>query len=97
MVFSFSHCSGDLWFPFSSFEVHFKRITVGKQICMLEMEVDLDLQKARIHALPQEGFYISDFIKEDEEEFLLQKVNFIVHSFFFFFSIDFNHADAQVL
>lgn len=61
---------------------------MDKRICMLEMEVDWDLQKARIHALPQEGFYISDFIKEDEEEFLLQKVNFIVHLFFFFFSIE---------
>lgn len=57
------------------------RFTVHKWICMLEMEVDLDLQKARIHALPQEGFYISNFITDDEEEFLLQKVYFITHSF----------------
>lgn len=34
----------------------------------------MNLEAARIHSLPHEGFYISDFITEDEEDFLLQKV-----------------------
>lgn len=33
----------------------------------------MDMEAARIHALPDEGFYISDFITEDEEDLLLQK------------------------
>lgn len=35
--------------------------------------VGVDMEAARIHALPDEGFYISDFITEDEEDLLLQK------------------------
>jgi alkylated DNA repair protein alkB family protein 6 len=33
-----------------------------------------DLETARITSLPGEAFYIADFISEDEEEYLLQKV-----------------------
>lgn len=33
-----------------------------------------DLEAARITALPEDAFYISDFITEDEERWLLQKV-----------------------
>ncbi|KGO47237.1 Oxoglutarate/iron-dependent dioxygenase [Penicillium expansum] len=33
-----------------------------------------DLEAARITTLPEDAFYISDFITEDEEEWLLQKV-----------------------
>lgn len=35
----------------------------------------MDMEAARIHALPDEGFYISDFITADEEDLLLQKVS----------------------
>jgi hypothetical protein len=34
-----------------------------------------DLEAARITALPEDAFYISDFITEDEEDRLLQKVS----------------------
>lgn len=34
-----------------------------------------DLEAARITALPEDAFYISDFITEDEEDWLLQKVS----------------------
>ncbi|KAJ5774349.1 hypothetical protein N7457_009245 [Penicillium paradoxum] len=34
-----------------------------------------DLEAARITALPEDAFYIPDFITEDEEQWLLQKVN----------------------
>ena len=34
-----------------------------------------DLETARITALPEDAFYISDFITEDEEDWLLQKVS----------------------
>ncbi|CAG8878369.1 unnamed protein product [Penicillium nalgiovense] len=33
-----------------------------------------DLEAARITALPEDAFYISDFITEDEEDWLLRKV-----------------------
>ena len=33
-----------------------------------------DLDAARIPAMPAEAFYISDFISEEEEAWLLQKV-----------------------
>ena len=33
-----------------------------------------DLDAARIPAMPGEAFYISDFISEEEEAWLLQKV-----------------------
>lgn len=33
-----------------------------------------DLEAARITSLPADAFYISDFISEDEESWLLQKV-----------------------
>ncbi|PWY73932.1 hypothetical protein BO83DRAFT_437004 [Aspergillus eucalypticola CBS 122712] len=33
-----------------------------------------DLESARIKSLPDDGFYIADFISEDEEEFLLRKI-----------------------
>lgn len=33
-----------------------------------------DLEAARITSLPDDAFYIADFITEDEEEGLLQKV-----------------------
>lgn len=33
-----------------------------------------DLEAVRISSLPADAFYISDFISEDEEEWLLQKV-----------------------
>ncbi|KAJ6152758.1 hypothetical protein N7497_007077 [Penicillium chrysogenum] len=33
-----------------------------------------DLEAARITALPEDAFYISDFITEDEEDWLLQKL-----------------------
>ena len=33
-----------------------------------------DLETALISSLPQAGFYISDFITEEEEEYLLHKV-----------------------
>jgi alkylated DNA repair protein alkB family protein 6 len=33
-----------------------------------------DIETARITALPEDVFYISDFITEDEERLLLQKV-----------------------
>lgn len=36
--------------------------------------MEFDLEKARITSLPEDAFYISDFITEDEEEALLQKV-----------------------
>ena len=39
--------------------------------CSLNME---DLETARISSLPQAGFYISDFITEEEEAYLLHKV-----------------------
>ncbi|BCR97850.1 uncharacterized protein AKAW2_31169A [Aspergillus luchuensis] len=32
-----------------------------------------DLESARIKSLPDDGFYIANFISEDEEEFLLRK------------------------
>lgn len=35
-----------------------------------------DLEAARITSLPDDAFYISDFISEDEEEWLLQKVSY---------------------
>lgn len=34
-----------------------------------------NLEAARITALPEDAFYISDFITEDEEDWLLQKVS----------------------
>lgn len=34
----------------------------------------LDLDAARVKTLPDEAFYIADFITEDEETTLLQKV-----------------------
>lgn len=34
-----------------------------------------DLEAARITSLPADAFYISDFVSEDEEEWLLQKVS----------------------
>lgn len=34
-----------------------------------------DLEAARITSLPADAFYISDFISEDEEAWLLQKVS----------------------
>ncbi|KAJ5514269.1 Oxoglutarate/iron-dependent dioxygenase [Penicillium fimorum] len=34
-----------------------------------------DLEAVRITALPEDAFYISDFITEDEEDWLLQEVN----------------------
>lgn len=37
--------------------------------------MDCDLEAARITSLPDGAFYISDFISEDEEEWLLQKVS----------------------
>lgn len=36
--------------------------------------MNLDLEQARIKALPEDGFYIADFITESEEEILTQKV-----------------------
>lgn len=39
----------------------------------------MNLEAARIHFLPREGFYISDFITEDEEDFLLQKASRHTH------------------
>jgi alkylated DNA repair protein alkB family protein 6 len=36
--------------------------------------MELNLEAARITALPGEAFYISDFITEDEEDWLLRKV-----------------------
>lgn len=33
-----------------------------------------DLEAARITSLPQTGYYVSDFITEDEENLFLQKV-----------------------
>lgn len=38
-----------------------------------------DLEAARIKSLPDDAFYIADFITEDEEEALLQKVWSIEH------------------
>ena len=35
----------------------------------------MDMEAARIHALPNEGFYISDFVTAEEEDLLLQKVS----------------------
>lgn len=37
------------------------------------------LEAARITSLPADAFYISDFISEDEEEWLLQKVSCVVY------------------
>lgn len=37
-------------------------------------KVGFDLEAARITSLPQTGYYVSDFITEDEENILLQKV-----------------------
>lgn len=37
--------------------------------------MEFDLEAARITALPEDAFYISDFITEDEEDWLLQKVS----------------------
>lgn len=34
-----------------------------------------NLEDTRIIALPEDAFYISDFITEDEEDWLLQKVS----------------------
>lgn len=36
--------------------------------------MNFDLESARIKSLPEDAFYIADFITEDEEEMLLQKV-----------------------
>lgn len=38
------------------------------------MTMSFDLEAARIKSLPEDAFYIPDFISEDEERFLLQKV-----------------------
>lgn len=41
-----------------------------------------DLDATRIPAMPAEAFYISDFISEEEEAWLLQKVRAVpIHSF----------------
>jgi alkylated DNA repair protein alkB family protein 6 len=34
-----------------------------------------DLEAARVTALPDDAFYIPNFISEEEEQILLQKVN----------------------
>lgn len=39
----------------------------------------MNLETARIKSLPHEGFYISDFITEDEEDYLLQKASKYTH------------------
>lgn len=39
-----------------------------------------DLEAARITSLPQDAFYIADFITEAEEELLLHKVRTISYS-----------------
>jgi alkylated DNA repair protein alkB family protein 6 len=36
-----------------------------------------DLEAGRITSLPADAFYISDFVSEDEEAWLLQKVSII--------------------
>jgi hypothetical protein len=38
------------------------------------MEFDIDLDTFRIEALPKGAFYISNFITEDEEDWLVKKV-----------------------
>lgn len=39
-----------------------------------------NLEVARIKSLPDDAFYIADFITEEEEELLLQKVCFATTS-----------------
>lgn len=39
-----------------------------------------DLEAARITSLPEDAFYIPDFITEDEENYLLHKVSWTLHS-----------------
>lgn len=43
-------------------------------------EMACDLEAARITTLPADSFYISDFVSEDEEAWLLQKVSVICDS-----------------
>jgi hypothetical protein len=47
-------------------------------------QMGFDIETARITALPDEAFYISDFINEGEESRLLQKV--WIQVFFRFFT-----------
>ena len=43
-------------------------------------EMACNLEAARITTLPADSFYISDFVSEDEEAWLLQKVSVICDS-----------------
>lgn len=45
---------------------------------MESRQMACDLEAARITSLPDDAFYISDFIAEDEEEWLLQKVSCVL-------------------
>lgn len=42
-------------------------------LCTYSVNMD-DLETARISSLPQAGFYIADFITQEEEAYLLHKV-----------------------
>lgn len=46
--------------------------------CMESRQMACDLEAARITSLPDDAFYISNFIAEDEEKWLLQKVSCVL-------------------
>lgn len=41
---------------------------------MYGFQMNVDLETVRIKSLPDDAFYLADFITEEEEEVLLQKV-----------------------
>jgi alkylated DNA repair protein alkB family protein 6 len=43
-----------------------------------EAAMEFNLEAARIKSLPDDAFYIADFITEEEEEMLQQKVCFAI-------------------
>jgi hypothetical protein len=45
-----------------------------------EAAMEFNLEAARIKSLPDDAFYIADFITEEEEEMLQQKVCFAITS-----------------
>lgn len=46
-----------------------------------EVKMKTDLEHVRIKSLPEDGFYIADFITETEEEVLTQKVLTLPHHY----------------
>jgi hypothetical protein len=59
----------------------------GKRKTIILMVVVMMLDNARIKSLPNDAYYIPDFITESEEEWLLQKVSYTV-SRLVFLSLD---------